>query len=327
MKFNKPYSNLQPIMLYNPFFKNDFNFNVCFLTGNSLGNTKRSIQVFPEWIMERYSLHNQSFMMLAENKVNYDFLILPVSETVYDVISALDDRIKSAFSSGYAEVIKLTEKEIFQWLAIRVYGILYNDISYAHMQLEDLQLSDYYLKSIKTINFLLQSLVIPFEFKKTPWSITIQKVKYSKDIFNYKDETKKLSVSLAMHDFGIIACLQDGGCIAEIERKLTSKLSGLVLHPIQFEELWCRFIYSNYLLAAQNFTFTEGDGKIIFDNKQDCKFEDWDDKIFSQVLANYWKPWGFTVDEIYQHPASNISYLADEITGEIVEPESITLPW
>lgn len=322
-----------PEQLYNPFKNLEFNYNVCFLTGKEISEENNRINVFPEWIMKRYDLHETPFTMLAENKVNYEALILPVSKIAFEAIDNLEKEIEKAFTEGYEAVSKLDQLKIFQWLTIRVYGILYNDLAYAYSKNIDsgnqYQLSPYYTNRIMSLHAMLQSLYIPMEMRTDMWSIAIEKVKYSKDIFNYKDETKNLSTSLAMNDFGIIACLQDNGHNLKFNETIVNNLSGINLHPIQFEELWCRFLYSNYLLRnSTNFKFETERDKIIVSNPDTAySFEEWDDKIFSQVLANYWKPWGITTQEIYQYPGTTITYLIDELTNKIVDPETINLPW
>ena len=55
-------------------------------------------------------------------------------------------------------------------------------------------------------------------------------------------------------------------------------------------------------------------------------FDGWDDDMFAQVLAVYWKPWGITKDKIISLGNSPISYLENNDTYTLVEPDSITLP-
>ena len=56
-------------------------------------------------------------------------------------------------------------------------------------------------------------------------------------------------------------------------------------------------------------------------------FDPWDDDMFAQVLSIYWKPWGITKDKIITFGNSPISYLENNDTFAMVEPESITLPF
>ena len=324
--------------LYNPFEDFSFNNKECFLTGKKVNPETEMISVFPEWIMERYSLHDQPFSMLGENKLLYSQLQIPCALSVLEnAIKPVDEEIKGAFLQGYDAVKQLDELRLFQWMAKLIYGILFRDIAYGvEMQKangKEFKLSPYLIKKFLNLHYMLQSLVLPMEFKnQNPWSIAIVKVKYSKDIFNYKDETKNLNFSLAMNGFGIVACLQDSGENFNYHKGLLEKIGDTILHPIQFEELWCRFMYSNYLLKTNSKIAFEDDGNRIIvqsipltDGDQNPGFKKWDEKMYAQVLANYWKPWGLGMADIYSFPNSPISYLLDEYTNQLIEPESIKL--
>ena len=90
----------------------------------------------------------------------------------------------------------------------------------------------------------------------------------------------------------------------------------------------------NYLLkhfAAYTVETTEA--KVIVEStpltgtRNKSLFNPWDDDMFAQVLAVYWKPWGITKSKIIKFGNSPISYLENNDTYEIVEPDSITLPF
>ena len=48
-----------------------------------------------------------------------------------------------------------------------------------------------------------------------------------------------------MNDFGIVACLQDNGAVEIEQKEITDKFLHKTLHPVQFQELCARFIYSS----------------------------------------------------------------------------------
>lgn len=309
----------------------------CFLSGEDLNSTEEKISVFPKWILDRYDLNDKTIVMLAENAVKYPDLKLPCSSKVYSqYIDPLEQEIEAAFTSGYEAVKELPHKTLFQWISKLVYGVLYNDIVFGIRQQTAkgklFTLSPYMAKKISNLHQMLQSLIIPMEFEKDPWSIEVVKLNYSKDIFNYKDETKNLNFSLGMNGFGIIACLQDNGENALFHQDLIQQIGETALHPIQFEELWSRFLYSNYLLNnPADYIFTPSEDKIIVkpvftENKSNSLFNKWDDKMFGQVLANYWKPWGLTMKDIITFPNPPISYLIDEYSNTFILPETIDLP-
>lgn len=324
------------IQLYDPFINMDFDGQVCFLTGKEENEIKK-IPVFDNWIMERYELYDKAFMMLSENKILYRDMVIPCSPEVTEAINKLEEKIKIAFETGYEAVLKLEPILLFQWIAKIMYGILYNDVAYAKSQnrLKDkpFHLSAYLTRHIRTLNCMLQSLLQPMDFTAVKWSLAIVKVNNSKDIFNYKDETKNFNFSLAMNGFGIISCLQDNGINQELHQPLLEKIGDTNLHPIQFEELWCKFLYSNFLIKDKpEFVFYRSKVNDIIEVEVKTKLEgdpynEWDDKMFARVLAEYWKPWGLTVKEIKQIDGSNISYLWDDYNNKVIDPSQVDLPY
>ena len=328
------------IRLYNPFENLHFNSEECFLTGKKISSIEEQISVFPEWLINRYSLKDKTFTMLEQNIVKYQDLKLPCyTDVIENALNPLEEEIKKAFSAGFEEVKKVPEVRLFQWMAKLVYGILYHDIVYAmkrqNAKGQKFTISPWLTTKFKNLHLMLQSLVVPMEFKGSkPWTISVVKIKYSKDVFNYKDETNNLNFSLGMNDFGIVACLQDNGENGIYHKELTDKIADKTLHPIQFEELCGRFIYSNYLLntsaeykiqPTENSVYVEAVPLPVHNEKP--LFRHWDDKMYGEVLANYWKPWGLGKNEIITFPNSPISYLINEYNYELIEPDTISLPY
>jgi hypothetical protein len=327
--------------LYNPFLNFNLSSSECFITGKQINTSDEQLSVFPEWIMDRYELRDKTFTMLGDGNIRkYQDLTVPCAADVMgQSIQPLEKEIESAFSKGYDEVIKLPKERIFQWITKLVYGILYNDLKIAiqkeNRRGERFELSPYLETRFTNLHLMLQSIATPMKYKGfEPWSIEIVKINYSKDIFNYKDETNKLNFSLGMNDFGIVCCLQDNGVNSLYHKKIMDNIQSAVLHPIQFEELCGRFIYSNYLLKGfPTYKLTNLDGIIQIEplpfREQDLHkmYDPWEDEMFAQVLANYWKPWGITMNEIITFPNSPISYLVDEYTSELITPSSIKLPF
>jgi hypothetical protein len=327
--------------LYNPFHKFDFSPQLCFLTGEDLhSEQEEQISVFPEWIMDRYSLWDKTFKMLEGSNLKYKDLKMPcLKRVIENAINPLEEEIEKAYTAGYEAVKKVPEERLFLWMAKLMYGVLYNDIIIEQRKStakgKEFILPPFLQERFEKLHSILQSLVCPMEFNGTKlWSISVFKIKISKDIFNYKDETTNLNFSLGMNDFGIVACLQDNGAVGINQQELTDKFSNKVLHPVQFEELCARFIYANYLLNSYaKYTFQSTVEKIIIQSTpltselNKSLFARWDDDMFAQVLSLYWKPWGITKDKIITLGNSPISYLENNDTYEIVEPESITLQY
>ncbi len=330
------------LSLFNPFETLYFEETTCFLTGDDLPSSENKISVFPDWILDRFSLRDKRFKMLDQvTGIHYGELRLPCSDKVKEKFEKLELEVKTAFEAGYDEVKKLQEERLFLWMGKFVYGVLYNDLvleisrSKKRPDGKEFKLSPYLKQRFAKFHLMLQSLVVPMEFKGVkPWSIEIVKLKYSKDIFNYKDEPTNLNFSLGMNGFGIVACLQDNGAVANQEKDLLAKIGTKTLHPIQFEELSGRFLYANYLLRdrGKNIIEVEEDKVIIEsfpggETSSDPVFGNWDDDMFAQVLAGYWEPWGFTKKDIINSPDSPISFLENDFTHEFIEPESIQLPF
>jgi hypothetical protein len=329
-----------PISLFNPFETLHFNNETCFLTGKDLQSAEESISVFPEWLIERFSLKEKKFKMLDQvTGICYEELKLPCSDEVKNAFNDLEKEIQAAFTSGYEEIRKIPEHRLFLWIGKIVYGVLYNDliIEMRRPQKKEkgFNMSPSLRKRFGKFHLMLQSLMVPLEFKGIkPWSLCIVKLKYSKDIFNYKDEPIRLNFSLGMNGFGIIACLQDNGAVGNMQQDMIQKISEKILHPIQFEELCARFQYTNYLLKKNpQHIIRQEDEKIIIESVPlaetpgDPIFGHWDDNMFAQVLAGYWEPWGFTKKEIITLPDAPISFLENDYTHEFIEPESVTLPF
>ncbi len=338
------------IQLYNPFENLHFSPQTCFLTGQNLHSTEEQISVFPEWILDRYSLRDKTFKLLDASSVQYQDMKIPCSSVVIkNAINPLEEEIEKAFTAGYEAVIKVPEERLFQWMAKLIYGVLYNDISievrkstvkevrkyFTPVKGKEFKLSGFLQERFQKLHLMLQSLVVPMDFKGTkPWSIRVFKIKYSKDVFNYKGEPTNLNFSLGMNDFGIVACLQDNGAVGINQQEMTDKFSDKILHPIQFEELCARFIYANYLLNRfAEYTIQSTEEKIIVESTpltgtaNKSLFDRWDDDMFGQLLKDYWKPWGITKDQIITFGNSPISYLENDYTHAIIEPSSITLPY
>ncbi|HNR49840.1 MAG TPA: hypothetical protein PKN14_11405 [Bacteroidia bacterium] len=323
--------------LFNPFEPLSFSPDKCFLTGNKTDN-KTFVPVFPQWLLERYNLHDSGIMLLDGIKMKYSEMVLPASAETVLAIKNLDEITREAFEKGYDAVTKLSETILFQWMARVLYGVLYQDFVYVikqHAQSgKPFEISALLKQRLKNLVLMMQSLVRPVEYRNfTPWSIRCYKVNISKDIFNYKDETQDLNFCLSMNDFGVVACLQDNGAVAEYNKEVLDTVGNAVLHPAQFEEMYGRFIYSNYLLRKlPDYKIRNENGTTVFELPEIAagemkKFSPWQDEIFAQVLANLWKPWGLTMNDIYTFPNSPLSYLINERTYEFIPPDYIGLPY
>lgn len=308
-------------------------FEKCFFTGLSVSKTD-VISVFPAWVLERYQLADKYMGMLNWNRVKYGELFLPCHPQAAKKIEQLENRIRTAFENGYEAVKKLNPDDIFLWMSKLLLGILYHDISYTiefgRKRNRPFDLSPLLKRKYCDLHYMMQAIVSPVRWVGKPYSLVIRQLNYSKDIFNFRDETKNQNFSLGMNGFGLVACLQDREQNLEYHHSLLEKMGNTTLHAIQFEELCARFIYSNYLLQEHNGWNTSYSNKEWVMNPVDAapsgKFAAWDDKMYASVLEDYWKPWGIEPKDIYTFPDSPLSFLINENNNEFIRSEEISLP-
>ena len=80
-----------PIQLFNPFETLHFDSKTCFLTGNDLQETDEPICIFPDWILDRFSLREKRFRLLDQvSGIRYEDLKLPCSDEVKQAFDVLD---------------------------------------------------------------------------------------------------------------------------------------------------------------------------------------------------------------------------------------------
>lgn len=326
------------VQLYRPFDRLNFSKQSCFLSGEKLQSTEEEIHVFPLWLMQEYELQDKPFKLLDESMSTYSHMKLPCSGNVYDqAIEPLEEEIRTAFLSGYDSVKKLHEIKLFQWIGKMVYGILFNEIRIGIIQQkakgEEFIFSQSLVHKFGNLHLMLQTLTQNIEFEgNLPWSIRIFKIDAKQDLFNYRDEINTLTYSLAMKDFGIIACLQDNGTNAIYHKEILAKINNNPLHPAQFEEICARFFYSNYLfnrlpeytiMPTEDAIFIEAMPLRGMSNKP--LFDFWQNKTFAQVLENFWKPWGILLFEILKDPENPMSHLLND-NNELIPAQSVQLP-
>jgi hypothetical protein len=134
-----------------------------------------------------------------------------------------------------------------------------------------------------------------------------------------------------VNGFGFITCLQDNGVIGEKQKDILDKMKGHVLHPVQFEELYARFHYSDYILqyTPEYIVENNNDGitiKIDTTGKQPL-FGFWDEDIFAQLLSNYWQVYGIEKEDILKFQKPALSFLENPYSKDFINPETIRLPF
>jgi hypothetical protein len=326
------------IPLYKPFDRLNFSKQICFLSGEKLQSPDEEIAVFPVWLMQEYKLEDQPFKLLDESMSTYKDMKLPCSNQTFELgIEPLEEEVRRAFLQGYEAVSSLPSLKLFQWIGKLVYGILFNEIRIGMRQQqalnEEFTVSHSLIHKFSNLHIMLQSIVRPIEFEgNLPWTVKVFKTDAKQDLFNYRDEINTLTFSLGMKDFGIIACLQDNGTNGLYHRETLEKIEHEALHPIQFEEVCGRFFYSNYLFnRLPEYTIMSTDEAVYIEamplRGMSTKplFDIWQNKVYGQVLENFWKPWGLVLFEIIKNPEKPLSFLFDE-DGTFQPSDSVTLP-
>lgn len=323
--------------LYNPFDDLIFDPHFCFLSGSL---TTETISIFPEWVLDHFKFGDEEIELIDKVKAfKYSELTLPCAPHVKAAFDDLDKRFREAYEKGYEGMAALDEESIFQWSGRIVYGLLYYEMIYERQRLmrlgQEFGLSEYLKTRFSRFHLMLQSLIEPVSFKgRKPWSITVFPLKYSADIFSYRDDTVNLLFSMGVNGFGFIVCFQDNGAIGERLEELLEKIKGKTLHPIQFEELYAHFHYLDYILQAKpEYKIEETEAGMTIEALPmkpiagEELFGFWNDNIFAQLLANYWSVYGIEREEILQFQKPRLSYLEAPYSKDFIPFEAIELPY
>jgi len=327
-----------PQQIYAPFTDYTFSNNKCFLTGEALQSEEEKIQVFPQWLMSRYSLEDKPFKLLDESMATYKDLKLPCTAHINEAyLEPLEAEIAAAFDIGYEAIKKLDEQKLFQWAGKLLYGIIFNEvqtgIKQQQAQGEEFNISQSIIHKFSNLHLMMQSLNLPLVFEEfKPYSVFLFKVENNPVEFGYRDEINTLTFSLRIKDFGLIICLQDNGANKKYHREILEKIQDEVLHPIQFEEFCGRVFYSAYLFNRLPEYNVLPVGDDIYVEAMPLRgisskplFDDWINKIFGQVLESFWKNWGFLLLEIIKNPERPMSFLFNP-DGNLVNAATIELP-
>lgn len=323
--------------LFNPFKDLIFDEHFCFLSGDL---TTEKMSVFPQWLMDHFKFGEERIELMDKTKsYTYADLKLPTSPEVKNAFEKLDQKIQAAYKNGFDGMAALDEELLFQWTGRMVYGLLYHEMLYEKDRLlrqgESFELSATLKKRFGLFHVMLQSIVEPVSFVgKKPWSIVVFPLKYSADIFSYRDDTINLLFSFGVNGFGFIVCLQDGGVIKEKEKDLLDKMRGKVLHPVQFEELYARFHYSDYIMQyTPEFKISQNQKGLAIEvlpiRQQENKpiFGFWDEDTFAQLLSNYWSVYAIEREDILRFQKPPLSFLENPYSKDFIDPESIELPF
>ncbi|MBB6236970.1 hypothetical protein HDC90_001587 [Pedobacter sp. AK013] len=307
--------------LYNPFQNFDFLYKICFLSGKTFHSPVVQVPLIPKWLLEQAGLSGEEQIQFLDESIrSYNTLVIPVNTEVNEqFLTPLEHQIEAAFAKGYDAVSTLPELDLFNWIGKFLYGFVYIEMHSAlrkEMTAEGLNMSQSLMMKFANLNFMLQNLYTSLEFEDfSPWSITVVKLENGETPFSFRDEINTLTFSLKMKDFGIVACLQDNGTNKRYHQDIINEIKGKTLTAEQFEELSARFYYSAYLFnRLPEYTFMPVEGTTYIEamplrgNMTKPLFDVWQNKVYAQVLENFWKPWGYVVFEIIKNPDEPMSF-------------------
>ncbi|RZK63998.1 MAG: hypothetical protein EOO92_28100, partial [Pedobacter sp.] len=148
--------------LYQPFTKMRFDNDYCFLSGEKLSDNLE-LNVFADWLTQRYNLQERPFKLLDESMLSYADIKIPASSNTRQALNNLEGIIEKAFTAGYEDVLKLDEIHIFQWVAKTVYGVIFKEIKTAIRQQaasgEGFHMSQGLIHKFNTLHTMLQSVI------------------------------------------------------------------------------------------------------------------------------------------------------------------------
>jgi len=321
---------------FNPFALAEFTNDYCFLCGCKLDDKNRSDEhVFPKWLQHEFKLWDQ-FIILANNtSIPYKLLTIPCCKNCNNVhLSSMENDIRKAYQSGYAEFKNLDDQRIFQWTFKIFYGLLFKELSLLSNRRNPSSgtiMKPEVLEQYRNLHCFLQSVRIPFEFINIkPWSIFVVETRACDDPtlnFNYHDNINGLAFSIRMGGIGIVASFEDASAQKFCLQSYYDNLEGIKLHPIQFDELAAKVAYKSFLLnrIPKYLTIFPDDQYSPFYvdtlNLQGFDatpvFNEWDQKIYAKILASYWASYGLTLPDIYREPNEVLSFIENR-DGSII---------
>lgn len=297
--------------LFQPLKNLDLNRNTCFLSGEE---AELDSTVFPSWLITEYELEKKYFKFLDESLVCYPEIKVPVSKNTITAIDEIEYIFKIAVNEGYEGIKNLNEMLIFNWVGKIAYGLIYNELSIAIKQyqnnIKDFNISQGLLHKFSNLQLMLQAITRKIIFEDfLPFSIYIFKLDNKDTPFVFRDDINSLTASVKMRDFGIIINLQDNGLNKQYHSDFLNSIQGRTLSNQQFEEVCAKIYYSAYL-------FNRLPEYHIFNNNEQINieainlrgmsskplFDDWQNKVYAQVLENFWKPYNISQFEILKNP-------------------------
>ncbi|MDX5346879.1 MAG: hypothetical protein LPK19_06510, partial [Hymenobacteraceae bacterium] len=310
------------LRLYNPFLRMQFNDRHCFLCGTEITLEQRT-SVFPEWLMERYSLADKELLLLDKSTVRHRDLTIPCCDTCHTQhLVPLEQDVKQATEQGLQGWQQLPEKRIFQWLGKIFYGMLVTELIKEQNPLIRPQYAvsenPKMLGKFQSFFQVLQSIRVPIEFDDfLPASVFVIPVKPEQDAlpFEFNDELTTMMCSIKLDDVAIVCCLLDNGIIKRALGRVWQDVKGKPLNAKQLAEFQARAYYAAYLLNVVPEYFLRPvkptDDQIVYDTFMDdvtgAVFNPFEVTAYAHMLEEMLKRWEIRADKILEDPENPLS--------------------
>jgi hypothetical protein len=244
----------------------------------------------------------------------------------------LQRAIGDLLAAGFEAFKWLKPEMLYQWLNWVFQGILYYEMQEA-MREKNMRnaflLQESYQQRFKLMHLALASATRPVEFVNfDPGSVfVVQSHAYENPRANYdlKVSTNTLAMSIRIGELSIMTSLLDNGSQMSFFEQYFRNFDGIVLHPIQVDELFAKLSYKTWLMnpvfdygiawpdEADPTTFVTL--KIQDDKKEEEAFRPWEDGVYGTVLQSFLQPYGFPADEIYTKKGQVITFLEKQGGG------------
>jgi hypothetical protein len=214
----------------------------CFLCGAKLGKRRSDEDVFPKWLLRRYSAWDKKLTLLNDTEIPYRRLKIPCCRNCNNRhLSRIEGRIAEGMRNGYEGVTRLPRLLLYLWMAKIFYGIHVREIQLPsnHAGQEGFLQAEHF-RHLQTIHMLLQASrgrAIPQIFPASIFVLRLQPFPPEYETFEYIDNLRARTVAFRLGDVGIISCLSDWGAVEAINLDAFDTAKSLALHPVQFMEL------------------------------------------------------------------------------------------
>ena len=228
--------------------------------------------VMPNWLRRAFEMPNtESGINLPDGTPGpaYEDVLVPCCATCNNVaMSAVENRVASAWRQGFHAFTQLSRSDIFLWTAKIVYGILYRQTNPWNFKTNAASTPtrteaafEHFLLTRTLLKGFIKPVVV--DAPASPFSILCFPLLTGSEPklnFNFRDSPGwPLAIALRMGPVGVIVSFEDCGMLEHwYDTNLKSIVGGHALHPLQFAELVARAFYYGGLYGL-NFSYTQLD--------------------------------------------------------------------